>query len=217
MASNTSQSTIEQSTNRYQKQMKDIIEGLHNFFAYGRIGGIRAKEFPNYLQSHANKNFKTSQKVEKFTADLYNTVRLAKQLCDLSLAIPDDDNNNSNSKELLPNGFWADVVRQLRRIIQLWLRMDEVFAHLAREQSDNAAAAATSCDGLKFIQDDIYATSLLHYLKMLNLFAGGDYLVHLFVWCKATNSLITILNEALSREEKKKPPKWRGRSAGVSK
>ena len=101
--------------------------------------------------------------------------------------------------------------------------MDEVFAHLAREQSDNAAAAAaattttTSCDGLKFIQDDIYATSLLHYLKMLNLFAGGDYLVHLFVWCKATNSLITILNEAMNREEKKKPPKWRGRSAGVSK
>lgn len=50
--------------------MKAIIEQLHNEFAYGRIGGIRAKEFPNHLQSHANKNFKTSQKVEKFTADL---------------------------------------------------------------------------------------------------------------------------------------------------
>ena len=200
--------------------MKAIIERLHNDFAYGRIGGIRAKEFLNYLQSHANKNFKTSQKVEKFTADHYNSVRLAKQLCDLSLAIPDDSNNN-NSKELLPSGFWADVVRRLRRIIQLWLRMDEVFAHLAREQSDNAAATATttttSCDGFKFIHDDIYATSLLHYLKMPNLLAGGDYLVHLFVWCKATNSLITIINEAMSREEKKKPPKWRGRSAGVSK
>lgn len=206
MASNTSQSTNEEITNRYQQQMKAIIERLHKEFAYGRIGGICAKEFPNYLQSHAIQNFKTSQNVEKFTADLYNSVKLAKQLCDLSLAIP-----QYNSKEL-PKGFWADVVRQLRRIIQLWLRMDEVFAHLARKQSGNVAA--TSCDGLKFIQDDIYATSLLHYMKTLNLFAGGDYLVHLFVWCKATNSLITIINEAMSREEKK--PKWRGRSAGIS-
>lgn len=195
MASTNSQSTLEEIAHRYQEQMKATIEQLHKDFAYGRIAGIRAKDFPNHLQSHANQNFKTSQTVEKFTGDLYNSVQLAKQLCDLSLAITKD-----SGKEL-PNGLWADVARQLRRIIQLWLRMDEVFANLAREQSGNAAA--TSSDGLKFIQDDIYATSLLHYINSLNLFAGGDYLVHFFVWSKATNSLITIINEAMSREAKK--------------
>lgn len=57
--------------------------------------------------------------------------------------------------------------------------------HLAREQS-GMNAAATSCDGLRFNQDDIYPTSLLHYIKMLDIFAGGDYLVHFFfVWVQS--------------------------------
>lgn len=134
---------------------------LHKDFAYGiRIGGIRAKEFPNHLQSYANQNFKTSQTVDKSLPATFTTPsNLQKKLCDLSLAITTKD--SGGGKELLPNGFWADVVRQLRRIIQLWLRMDEVLAHLAREQSGNVAA--TSCDGLQFIQDDIYATYFAAY------------------------------------------------------
>lgn len=108
--------------------------------------------------------------------------------------------------------------------------MDEVLVHLAlaaREQqqqhqsellsngngSGNTVATSSpplssSSDGLTIIQDDIYATSLLQYLKMLDLSVGGDYLVQLFDWCNAINSLITIFNEAsMSREDKK--PKWK--------
>lgn len=243
MVSNSSHTTTtndEETTLRYQKQMKAIIDQLHKDFAYGRIGGILAKDFPNHLQSHVNQNFKNSQTVEKFTTDLYNSVKLAKQLCDLCLAFPgndngdddDDDEEIKSSKEgliLLPHGFWADVVRQLRRLIQIWLRMDEVLVHLAiaaREQqqqqqeqqsefgngngnyghnpvaltttsfySFSLSSSASSRDGLSIIQDDIYATSLLQYLKMLNLFVGGDYLVQLCIWCNTTNSLITIINK----------------------
>lgn len=205
MADKTFQSTNEEITNRSQQPMQAIIEQLHIDFAHGRIGGIRAKAFPNHLQSHAIRNFKTSRYVDEFTADLYNCVKLVKQLCDLSLAIPDN-----NTKEL-PKGFWPDVVRQLKQIIQLWLRMDEVLAHLAREQSGNAAA--TSFDGLNFIQDDLCAASLLHFLQMLNPVPGDEYLVQISDWCEATHSLITIINEAMGREEK---PKEKGKLAGVS-
>lgn len=138
MASNSSQSTNEETIIRYQKEMKASIEKLHKDFAYGtRIGGIRAKDFPNHLQSHADQSFKTSQTVENFTSELYNSVKSAKQLCDLSLAFRPDHDAETRSKELLPNGLWADVVCQLRRLIQLWLCMDEVLVHLAlaaREQ-----------------------------------------------------------------------------------
>lgn len=234
MASNSSQSTNEEINIRYQKQMKAGIEQLHKDFAYGiRIGGIRAKDFPNHLQSHADQNFKTSQTIENFTSELYNSVKSAKQLCDLSLAFPDDE--ETRSKEL-PNGSWADVVCQIRRLIELWLRMDEVLAHLAQatcekeQQSElgsgngsgntvattsSSSSSLSSREGLTIIQDDIYATSLHQYLKMLDLSVGGDYLVQIFDWCNPTNSLITIFHEAMSREDKK--PKWKGRSAEVSK
>lgn len=67
MASNSSHTTTtnEETTLRYQKQMKAISEQLHKDFAYGCIGGILAKDFPKHLQTHVNKNFKNSQLVEK--------------------------------------------------------------------------------------------------------------------------------------------------------
>lgn len=189
---NILQGTGRENTKRQQKIMQCKIKQLYTDFAYSRIGGVSAKSLPHNLQSLAIEVFKTPKYVNQFAIALDDSAFLTEQLCILSLEIPDDNTKN------LAEGFWEDVVHQLKQIIHLWLCMDRVLAKLAREQLGNAAA--TSVDGMKIIQDDKFAVSLLKFMEMLNLFPGDKYLDQIGAWCHGTESLISVIHKTMGRE-----------------
>lgn len=59
---------------------------------------------------------------------------------------------------------------------------------------------------MNIIQNDLFALSLLQFMEMLNFFPGDKFLDQIEAWCKVTESLISVINNAMGWGEKKSPP-----------
>lgn len=122
---------------------------------------------------------------------------------------------------------WEDLlIRQITAILVLWHRIDRALLALAHQHlsnNNNLSSTSTtitntrtkyhhqsslplvSADGMGVIKDSAFATPLLEFFEILNLFPGdGKFLQQILDWFDLAESILDIIHKAIEKREEER-------------
>lgn len=212
---NTSGKGHENPDDIYEPTKQDEIETLYRTFVRRRIGGVYPRQLADYFENHARARFASDAFVKEFVAGLRASFILAKVLRDTSLAIP----NDMDLDDIPEEGTWDDLIRQMSTIVTLWRRIDRALLSLARQHLATTLDSPNSADGMGVIKDSVFATPLLEFLELLNLFPGKKFLQQILDWFETTEALLDKIHCGIERraEEKLREREGEKKEGGLSK
>lgn len=175
------------------------INGFYTFFIARRVGSIRARAFPKALRDLVIRKFGSAKYVDQLTVSLAEAILLIVKIYDLRGDI---------HVEELPKRMGEDIIRHLQEVAQLWARMDKALLMLARQQkyrsSDNShhnTVVITSRDGMKILENAIFAVPLHDFLENLDLQGDYKFIETVEDWRESMESIIAEILENLGRNE----------------
>lgn len=171
--------------------MKNEISDLYAFFKARRVGAIKARAFPKILRNLVIRKFGSAIYVDRLTASLAEAVVLIVKIYNLR--------GDINLEKIGP-GMEAYIIRRLKEIDQLWARMDKALVLLAREKYEYDRQRVTSKDGMKILENAIFAVSLHKFLENLDLFRNDKFIEKIENWRKSMESIIVAILKSLGRD-----------------
>lgn len=184
----------------YVPTKQDEIETLYRTFVLRRIGGVYPRQLADYIENHARTRFASDAYVKDFVAGLRASFLLTEVLRETSLAIP----NNMDLDDVPEEGTWDDLIRQMTTIVTLWSRIDRALLSLARQHLLTTHESPNSADGMGVIKDSVFATPLLDFLEMLNLFPGKKFVQQILDWFELTEALLDNIHNGIERRAEEK-------------
>lgn len=184
----------------YEPTKHDEIETLYRTFVLRRIGGVYPRQLADYIENHARTRFASDAYVKDFVAGLRASFLLTEVLHETSLAIPNDMDLDDVPEE----GTWDDLIRQMTTIVTLWSRIDRALLSLARQHLLTTHESPNSADGMGVIKDSVFATPLLDFLEMLNLFPGKKFVQQILDWFELTEALLDNIHNGIERRAEEK-------------
>lgn len=176
----------------YESAKQKEIERLYRIFILGRIGGVYPRQLADYIENHARTRFASDEYVRDLTAGLRASFMLTEVLRETSVAIP----NDMDMEDLPEEGTWDDLIRQMTTIVTLWRRMDKALLALARQHLSHHDSP-NSGDGMGVIKGSLFATPLLEFMELLNLFPGKKFLEQIVDWFEVTEALLDKIHFAI--------------------
>lgn len=176
--------------------IENEISRFYALFTARQVGGIEAEAFPGVLWKLVINKFGSEMYVDRFGVNLAEGVALIMSLNNLRGVIDLD--------KLEDKGIEEDIIRHLKTIDQLWARLDKALLMLARQNYIYDRHKVTSADGMKILNDAIFAVSLHEFLDNLDLFRDDKFMETIETWREGMESiLIAILNSIGWEEEAK--------------
>lgn len=175
---------------KIQKEINDF----YAFFIARRVGSIKARAFPKALRDLVIQKFGSAKYVDQLTVSLAEAIVLIVRIYNLRGDI---------HLEELRKGMGEDIIRHLQEVDQLWVRMDKALLMLARQkyQSDRHHRVITSQDGMKILENAIFAVPLHDFLENLDLLRDEKFIETIVDWRESMESIIVEILKNLGRNE----------------
>lgn len=178
-------------------QIQKEINDFYAFFIARRVGSIRARAFPKALRDLVIQKFGSAKYVDQLTVSLAEAIVLIGKIYDLRGDI---------HLEELPKGMGEDIIRHLQEVAQLWARMDKALVMLARQQNNQSSdrhhrVTITSQDGMKILENAIFAVPLHDFLENLDLQGDYKFIETIEDWRESMEYIIVEILENLGRNE----------------
>lgn len=197
----------------YEPTKQDEIETLYRTFVLRRIGGVYPRQLADYFEKHARARFASDHFVKDFVAGLRASFILTEVLHETSLALT----NDMDLEDIPEEGTWDDLIRQMTTIVTLWRRIDRTLLSLARQHLATTLDSPNSADGMGVIKDSVFATPLLEFLELLNLFPGKKFLQQILDWFEATEALLDNIHYGIERRAEEKLREREEKKGGLDK
>lgn len=171
-------------------KLKKEINDFYAFFKARQVGAIKARAFPRILRDLVIKKFGSATYVDELTVNLAEAIVLIVKIYNLRGDI---------NLERLEEGMEEDIIRHLKEIDELWSRMDNALVMLARQKYEYDWQRVTSGDGMKILEDAIFAVSLHEFLENLDLFQDDKFIEKMEDWRQSMDSIIVAILKSLGR------------------
>lgn len=172
--------------------MEEEINDFYAFFRARRVGAIKAGVFPKALRDLVIQKFGSANYVDQLTVSLAEAIVLIVRIYNLRGDI---------NLEELREGMEEDIIRHLQKIDQLWVRMDKALVMLARQKYEFDRHRVTSQDGMKILENAIFAVPLHDFLENLDLLRDDKFIETIKDWRDSMESIIVAILKNLGRNE----------------
>lgn len=172
--------------------MRKEINDFYVFFKSRRVGAIKARAFPKALRELVIQKFGSANYVDQLTVSLAEAIVLIVRIYNLRGDI---------HLEELRKGMEEDIIRHLQEIDQLWARMDKALVMLARQKYEYDRHRVTSEDGMKILENAIFAVPLHDFLENLDLLRDDKFIETIEDWRESMESIIVVILKNLGRNE----------------
>lgn len=173
-------------------KMRKEINDFYVFFGSRRVGAIKARAFPKALRDLVIQKFGSANYVDQLTVSLAEAIVLIVRVYSLRGDI---------HLEELRKGMEEDIIRHLQEIDQLWARMDKALVMLARQKYEYDRHRVTSEDGMKILENAIFAVPLHDFLENLDLLRDDKFIETIEDWRESMESIIVVILKNLGRNE----------------
>lgn len=172
--------------------MKKEIADFFAYFKARRVGDIKARAFPAVLRNLVIRKFGSAIYVDRLTIGLAEALVLIVKIYNLRGCI---------NLKILGEEMEENIIRHLKEIDQLWARMDKALVMLARQKYEYDRHRVTSKDGMKILEDAIFAVSLHEFLENLDLFRDDKFIEKIEDWQKSMEPIIVAILRSLGLEK----------------
>lgn len=172
--------------------MEKEIDDFYAFFRARQVGAINAGAFPKALRDLVIQKFGSANYVDQLTVSLAETIVLIVRIYNLRGDI---------HLEELRKGMEEDITRHLHEIDQLWARVDKALVMLGRQTYEYERHRVTSQDGMKILENAIFAVPLHDFLENLDLLRDDKFIETIGDWRDSMESIIVAILKNLGRNE----------------